>query len=104
MSYQKKDTSAHPSFHMTPTQGIRDLFAYHPLHDPLFQGDGGVVVAHKSVLAASCEYFSAMFTHQMSESKASEISLPGINMKILKLVIDFVYTCTFKGRSLYFLK
>lgn len=47
---------------------------------------------HKSVLASCSQYFFAMFTNEMSESKASRIVLMEIDPSALSLLIDFVYT------------
>ena len=54
---------------------------------------GGIELqCHKSVLAACSQYFFAMFTNEMSESKASRIVLQEIDPDALSLLIDFVYT------------
>ena len=50
------------------------------------------VRCHKSVLASCSQYFFAMFTNEMSESKASRIELMEIDPSALSLLIDFVYT------------
>lgn len=47
---------------------------------------------HKSVLAACSQYFYAMFTNEMTESKATRITLQEIDPSALSLLIDFVYT------------
>ncbi|XP_055874716.1 kelch-like protein 2 [Biomphalaria glabrata] len=47
---------------------------------------------HKSVLAACSQYFYAMFTNEMSESKMKIITLQEIDPVALSLLIDFVYT------------
>ncbi|BFZ03645.1 hypothetical protein BsWGS_06685 [Bradybaena similaris] len=47
---------------------------------------------HKSVLAACSQYFYAMFTNEMSESKAARITLKEIDPSALSLLIEFVYT------------
>ncbi|CAL1530807.1 unnamed protein product [Lymnaea stagnalis] len=47
---------------------------------------------HKSVLAACSQYFYAMFTNEMSESKMKCITLQEIDPTALSLLIDFVYT------------
>ena len=61
------------------------------------QAEGGTISAHKNVLAASCEYFNAMFSHQMAESSATEVALEGVNINILQHLITFMYTGVLQG-------
>ena len=44
------------------------------------------------VLAASCEYFCAMFSHQMAEEKKDEVELKGFTYKAISTIVDFIYT------------
>ena len=60
---------------------------------------GGTVRAHKNVLAASCEYFSAMFSNQMAESVAAEVTLEGINVHMLQHLVEFIYTGVLQGTN-----
>ncbi|KAK7112668.1 kelch-like protein 2 [Littorina saxatilis] len=54
---------------------------------------GGVEVsAHKNILASCSQYFYAMFTGDLAESKADCITLQEIDPKALALLIDFIYT------------
>ncbi|XP_072944194.1 actin-binding protein IPP-like [Epargyreus clarus] len=50
------------------------------------------VRAHRVVLAASCEYFDAMFSVGLEESQKSHVVLPSVPPGILPLIIDFIYT------------
>ena len=49
--------------------------------------------AHRVVLAASSEYFSAMFTTKMQESSQKEIELKddSLTPAALQIILDFVY-------------
>lgn len=49
--------------------------------------------AHKVVLTARSDYFSAMFDHDMKESKSNEIVITDIDdPSILPLMLQFMYT------------
>ncbi|CAG4909893.1 unnamed protein product [Colias eurytheme] len=50
------------------------------------------IKAHRVVLAASCEYFDAMFNVGLEESQKGRVMLPSIPPSILPLIIDFIYT------------
>ena len=64
------------------------------------QAQGGTVAAHKNVLAASSEYFNAMFSHQMAESSASEVTLEGVDVSMLQHLITFMYTGVLQGMTI----
>ncbi|XP_050664363.1 actin-binding protein IPP-like isoform X2 [Leptidea sinapis] len=50
------------------------------------------VQAHRVVLAASCEYFDAMFNVGLEESLNGRVMLHSVPPSILPLIIDFIYT------------
>ncbi|XP_026495082.1 actin-binding protein IPP-like [Vanessa tameamea] len=50
------------------------------------------VKAHRVVLAASCEYFDAMFNVGLEESQKGRVVLPSVPPGILPMIIDFIYT------------
>ncbi|XP_005100559.1 kelch-like protein 12 [Aplysia californica] len=50
--------------------------------------------AHRIVLAASSDYFNAMFTSSMKEKDKSEIDLLEIPASVMEILLDFVYTET----------
>ena len=47
---------------------------------------------HKVVLCSCSQYFYAMFTGELSESKSDRITLQEMDPEALLLLIDFVYT------------
>ena len=54
--------------------------------------DGRKFPVHKIVLAACCEYYRAMFSANMVESRAQHSSLPYKYKNIIKHIIEFAYT------------
>lgn len=48
--------------------------------------------AHRVVLAASSEYFDAMFSVGLEESHKGHVALPSVLPDILTKIIDFIYT------------
>ena len=52
--------------------------------------------AHKVVLSACCPYFRAMFTHEMAESRQSEVTIKDVDERAMELLIDFTYTASIK--------
>ncbi|XP_034037888.1 kelch-like protein 3 isoform X2 [Thalassophryne amazonica] len=50
------------------------------------------VSAHRVVLASSSPYFCAMFTGDMSESKADQVEIREMDGQTLRKLIDYIYT------------
>ncbi|KPJ15076.1 Actin-binding protein IPP [Papilio machaon] len=50
------------------------------------------VKAHRVVLAASCEYFDAMFSVGLEETHKGHVILPNVPPGILPMIVDFIYT------------
>ncbi|KAB0397670.1 hypothetical protein E2I00_019013, partial [Balaenoptera physalus] len=50
------------------------------------------IEAHRVVLAACSPYFCAMFTGDMSESKAKKIEIKDVDGQTLSKLIDYIYT------------
>lgn len=48
--------------------------------------------AHRVVLASCSDYFRAMFTDAMRESRQSEICLNGVTAAGIRLLLDYAYT------------
>lgn len=53
---------------------------------------GSEIWAHKIVLAANSDYFHVMFNSGFKESKATEIVFQDLDLHILSLLIEFIYT------------
>ena len=51
--------------------------------------------AHKSVLAVRSEYFRAMFTTGMMESRKREVEMHGTTYSALSAALEFIYTGAF---------
>ncbi len=62
------------------------------LCDVILVAEGVEVPAHRPVLAACSSYFYAMFTGELSESKAERIQLQEIEGRALSMLVDFIYT------------
>ncbi|XP_030835316.1 kelch-like protein 3 isoform X2 [Strongylocentrotus purpuratus] len=62
------------------------------LCDVILEAEGVEIPAHRIVLASCSQYFSAMFTSELSESRAEKIILQEVDGRALSLLIDFVYT------------
>ncbi|KAK4882939.1 hypothetical protein RN001_006258 [Aquatica leii] len=57
------------------------------------------VPAHRLVLSAASEYFSAMFTGNMREIEESEITLQNVNGDVLHALVNYCYTGTIEIRE-----
>ena len=62
------------------------------LCDVILEAEGVEIPAHRIVLASCSQYFSAMFTSELSESRAEKIILQEVDGRALALLVDFVYT------------
>ncbi|XP_029343162.1 kelch-like protein 2 [Acyrthosiphon pisum] len=53
--------------------------------------DGGVVIAHKVVLASGSQYFHSMFTH-FKEKNQDLVVIRELSSTALKLLVNFIYS------------
>lgn len=60
--------------------------------DVILRLEGQEFFAHKLILASCSDYFYAMFNGNMKESKEKVIDLNGVDVEIMKLVLNFIYT------------
>ncbi|GAB5566732.1 kelch-like protein 3 isoform X1 [Prionailurus iriomotensis] len=62
------------------------------LCDVMIVAEDVEIEAHRVVLAACSPYFCAMFTGDMSESKAKKIEIKDVDGRTLNKLIDYIYT------------
>ncbi|KAK4473873.1 hypothetical protein MN116_003203 [Schistosoma mekongi] len=62
------------------------------LCDVVIKAEGREFLAHRVVLAASSDYFDAMFSSGMAESAQLEVELKSITPEIMDALLDYVYT------------
>jgi len=64
------------------------------LCDVILEVEGQRVPAHRIVLASLSEYFRAMFTGEMAESKQKVVTINGIEEASLRNLVEYAYTAT----------
>ncbi|XP_039248290.2 uncharacterized protein LOC120326123 [Styela clava] len=75
------------------------------LCDITLGAEGRVFKAHKSVLAASSDFFYTLFaSEEIEKTPLSHIELQGITAKALSLVLDYIYTSVLPMGSLASIK
>lgn len=62
------------------------------LTDIILETENKKFKAHKVILSAASDYFRAMFTDPMLESKSNEISLSLLTAEALEVILDYIYT------------
>ncbi|XP_029627287.1 kelch-like protein 3 isoform X3 [Salmo trutta] len=73
-------------------QLMNDMRSKNMLCDVLLVAGNVEVTAHKLVLASCSPYFCAMFTGDMSESKAQQVEIRDVDGQTLKKLVDYIYT------------
>ncbi|KAL1132347.1 hypothetical protein AAG570_010303 [Ranatra chinensis] len=81
-----------PSHNATILSGLNVLRSKGHLLDITLIAQGETFQAHKVVLASCSDYFRAMFTDEMRESRQSEICLNGVSAAGMRLLLDYAYT------------
>jgi len=88
-------TLHHPS-HLTDTLKVLSEFREEgTLCDVTILVDGKTYPAHKNVLASCSDYFKAMFTGGMRESRQSEIVLESISSDVFEQILKYIYEGSF---------
>ncbi|XP_014244123.1 kelch-like protein 26 [Cimex lectularius] len=81
-----------PSHNATILSGLNVLRSKGHLLDITLIAQGETFQAHKVVLASCSDYFRAMFTDAMKESRQSEICLNGVSAAGMRLLLEYAYT------------
>ncbi|XP_064452003.1 kelch-like protein 3 isoform X3 [Mirounga angustirostris] len=71
---------------------MNELRSKQLLCDVMIVAEDVEIEAHRVVLAACSPYFCAMFTGDMSESKAKKIEIKDVDGRTLNKLIDYIYT------------
>lgn len=72
-----------------------------PFPDFSLEGsDGGIVSAHKAVLAGKCKVFKAMLTAGMAECSLDKVKILDMTAQELQALVDFIYKGMVSQRSL----
>ncbi|XP_018320287.1 kelch-like protein 26 [Agrilus planipennis] len=80
------------SHHSALLEGLNSLREQGQLLDIILEVEEQFFSAHKAVLAACSDYFRAMFTEPMIESRQKQIRLNGLTAKGIRYLIDYAYT------------
>ncbi|XP_067013052.1 kelch-like protein 26 [Anabrus simplex] len=81
-----------PSHTGTLLCGLNTLRSKGLLLDITLVAEGEAFQAHRVVLASCSDYFRAMFTDAMKESRQSEICLNGVTAAGIRLLLEYAYT------------
>uniref|UniRef100_A0A8C8YRK2 Kelch like family member 2 n=1 Tax=Prolemur simus TaxID=1328070 RepID=A0A8C8YRK2_PROSS len=71
---------------------MNELRSQNLLCDVTIVAEDVEIAAHRVVLAACSPYFHAMFTGEMSESRAKRVRIKEVDGWTLRMLIDYVYT------------
>ncbi|MCI4380144.1 hypothetical protein PGIGA_G00236430 [Pangasianodon gigas] len=90
-----REPGMHTFNHMHMRKAFRimnDLRSRKMLCDVLLVAGEEEIPAHKVVLASCSPYFCAMFTGEMSESKATCVEIRDVDGQTLRKLVDYIYT------------
>lgn len=72
--------------------GLKHLHDEKLLCDITICVEGYEILCHKIVLASCSPYFKVMFAGCMAESKQDKVTLSGVEMEMIKILIEYSYT------------
>ena len=73
-------------------EGLNSLRLSKSLYDIILVVEDEQLSAHKCVLASLSDYFNAMFSGDLSESKQTQVKINSVDSNTMKLVVDYAYT------------
>ena len=79
-------------FHKKILLKVHQLRSNRRLCDVVLKAGETEIPSHRSVLAAVSSYFTAMFTHELMESRQEVIEIKDMPGHVLSSLIDFAYT------------
>lgn len=88
----RRMTTVNPAHMGKAFKVMNELRSKRLLCDVMIVAEDVEVEAHRVVLAACSPYFCAMFTGDMSESKAKKIEIKDVDGQTLSKLIDYIYT------------
>ncbi|XP_013378804.1 kelch-like protein 41 [Lingula anatina] len=86
------NTYSFPSQHTLLVIGLQELQESKQLTDVTLVVEDKKFPCHRSVLAASSQYFRAMFTGETVEKTQSSVSIHGVTAEAMGNIINFIYT------------
>ncbi|XP_053812842.1 kelch-like protein 3 isoform X1 [Vidua macroura] len=88
----QRTVTVNPSHMRKAFKVMNELRSKRLLCDVVIVAETVEMEAHRVVLAACSPYFCAMFTGDMSESKAKKIEIKDVDGQTLRKLIDYIYT------------
>ncbi|NWI46193.1 KLHL3 protein, partial [Picathartes gymnocephalus] len=88
----QRTVTVNPSHMRKAFKVMNELRSKRLLCDVVIVAEAVEMEAHRVVLAACSPYFCAMFTGDMSESKAKKIEIKDVDGQTLRKLIDYIYT------------
>ncbi|NXD39311.1 KLHL3 protein, partial [Copsychus sechellarum] len=88
----QRTVTVNPSHMRKAFKVMNELRSKQLLCDVVIVAETVEMEAHRVVLAACSPYFCAMFTGDMSESKAKKIEIKDVDGQTLRKLIDYIYT------------
>jgi kelch-like protein 6 len=73
-------------------KGFSELYDNRQLLDVTLTVDGKDFAVHRALMAASSDYFRAMFTNNVSEKTQQTVNINGVDSVSMGLVVSFLYT------------